>query len=143
MSVLADNPAPTYALAPAPAYVKEEVFPPQPFAYQYGVQDSYDNSYSKTETQDEGGNVDGEYSVALPDGRRETVKYHADANGYVSDVLYEGVAQYPDTVKSSYVPAPVPAYQPAPVPVYKPAPVYDAPATTPTPHSLDRSWISM
>ena len=72
VSVLADKPDPAYAPSPV-----EEVLPPQPFAYQYGVQDSYDNSYLKSESQDEGGNVDGEYSVALPDGRTQIVKYHA------------------------------------------------------------------
>jgi len=144
------------ALAQNPSYgppqVKEEVFPPQPFAYQYGVQDTYSGSnFGKTETQDEGGNVNGEYTIALPDGRTQIVKYRADGNGYVADVSFEGVAQYPDDVKPSYGPAPLPAYKPAPIATYQPAPVvsyqpapvvsyqpapvvsYEPPTTTTTP----------
>ena len=135
------------ALAQNPSYgppqVKEEVFPPQPFAYQYGVQDTYSGSnFGKTETQDEGGNVNGEYTIALPDGRTQIVKYRADGNGYVADVSFEGVAQYPDDVKPSYAPAPLPAYKPAPIVTYQPAPVvsyqpapvvaYEPPTTTTT-----------
>ena len=129
-SVLAQNPS--YG----PPQVKEEVFPPQPFAYQYGVQDTYSGSnYGKTETQDEAGNVNGEYTIALPDGRTQIVKYQADGNGYVADVSYEGVAQYPENVKPSYAPAPLPAYKPAPIVTYQPAPVvsYQPPTTTPAP----------
>jgi hypothetical protein len=41
--------------------------------------------------------------VALPDGRIQTVTYHADGNGYVADVQYQGQAVYPE-VKPVYVP---------------------------------------
>jgi hypothetical protein len=45
----------------------------------------------------------GQYFVALPDGRIQTVTYHADGNGYVADVQYQGQAVYPE-VKPVYVP---------------------------------------
>ena len=36
----------------------------------------------------------GQYFVSLPDGRLQTVTYHADANGYVADVQYTGEAVF-------------------------------------------------
>jgi hypothetical protein len=40
------------------------------FRRQYGVKDGYSGAdFDKTETQDAGGNVQGEYRVNLPDGR--------------------------------------------------------------------------
>ena len=44
------------------------------------------------ESREDHGAVSGEYRVALPDGRIQIVTYHADENGYVADVKYEGVA---------------------------------------------------
>merc|ERR1711862_1083752 len=45
------------------------------------------------------GVVEGSYSVNLPDGRIQHVKYHAnDYDGYVADVTYDGVASYANTV---------------------------------------------
>ena len=72
--------------------------PPRPFHYAYGVKDSYAGTdFDKKESQDKEGNVQGQYRVALPDGRTQTVTYHADHyNGFVSDVTYEGHAAYPD-----------------------------------------------
>ena len=116
---------PSYA--PKPAYGAEEVLPPQPFAYQYGVKDGYSGAdFDKTETQDQAGNVQGEYRVNLPDGRVQIVTYHADEyNGYVADVKYEGTPVYPPEPAGGYgapkvAYAPKPAYAPAPAP-YVPA----------------------
>merc|ERR1712106_1070702 len=70
------TPAPTYhapAVHAAPAYhapepvYKEE---PSPYQYEYGVHDEYSGaSFGAAETADGTGNVDGSYSVNLPDGR--------------------------------------------------------------------------
>merc|ERR1719432_246329 len=108
--------APIIAHAPvvhhaAPAYghpaVKEE---PAPYAYEYGVADDYSKAaFNAAETSDANGAVSGSYSVALPDGRTQHVKYTADHyNGYVADVSYEGVPVYPEA--KPYHPAPAPAY---------------------------------
>merc|ERR1739849_20719 len=99
------HPAPVIA-HPAPAYPEVE----EPYTYQYGVADDYSNArFNAAETADANGVVSGEYSVALPDGRTQIVKYTSDNyNGYVADVSYEGVPVYPEA--KPYVPAPAPAY---------------------------------
>merc|ERR1712038_670984 len=94
---------------------------PPKYAYDYAVKDDYSKSdYSHSESRD-GYKVSGEYRVALPDGRVQIVTYHADENGYVADVKYEGEATYPE-YKPAYHPAPAPAYHAAPAPAYAPAP---------------------
>ena len=67
-----------------------EKLPPKPFAYQYGVKDDYSGTtFDKAETQDDYGNVKGEYKVQLPDGRIQIVSYTADhTNGFIADVKY-------------------------------------------------------
>lgn len=128
-----DHPPPPPYRPPPPAYHQPgpykpvEKLPPKPFAYQYGVKDDYSGAaFSKSEGQDEYGAVQGSYTVALPDGRTQIVTYHADhEGGFVADVKYEGVAQYPPEPKGGYgqpkaYHPPPPAYKPAP-PVYKPA----------------------
>merc|ERR1712053_14455 len=94
--------APAYH-APAVAVVKEA---PEPYTYTYGVADDYSKAnFNAAETADANGVVGGSYSVSLPDGRTQHVKYTSDNyNGYVADVTYDGVAAYPDA----------PAYAPAP-----------------------------
>merc|ERR1712029_1310009 len=121
-------PPPAYKPAPykpAPHGYKPEKLPPQPFAYQYGVKDDYSGaSFDKSASQDPNGVVQGEYRVALPDGRTQIVTYSADhAGGFIADVKYEGTAVYPPAPKGGYGPAPAPKYAPAP-PKYAPAPVY-------------------
>ena len=101
-------PAPYHAPAPhhAPAHYDES---PKPYAFQYGVADTYSGAqFSAQETAD-GKAVAGSYQVALPDGRVQTVTYTADHyNGYVADVKYEGVPVYPEA--KPYHPAPAPGY---------------------------------
>ena len=107
-------PAPAYAPAPAPAYAPKPAYaaePWEPYTYEYGVKDDYSKAaFNAAESADAAGNVIGSYSVALPDGRIQTVKYTADNyNGYIADVSYEGVPVYPEV--KPYAPAP---YAPAP-----------------------------
>ena len=120
-AAFAAGPPPPYH--PAPVYGKGPVYEQTPpvYAYEYGVKDGYSGAdFAKNENQDASGNVAGSYVVHLPDGRVQTVTYTADHyNGYVADVKYEGVPQYPPEPKGGYGPHPAPAYKPAPV--YKPA----------------------
>merc|ERR1712106_1146592 len=97
--------APVTVAHAAPASYETE----KPCSYQYGVADDYSNSnFNAAENADAAGNVKGSYSVALPDGRIQTVKYTSDNyNGYVADVSYEGTPVYPPAA----VPVAAPAYQ--------------------------------
>ncbi|XP_046453863.1 cuticle protein 10.9-like [Daphnia pulex] len=107
---------------PEPAYKTPESYPPQPYSFDWAVNDapSY-NNYGHSEKSD-GNVVTGSYRVQLPDGRMQIVNYRADSNGYVADVKYEGEAKYPE-----YKAPASPAYQP-PAPA---APAYRAPAAAP------------
>merc|ERR1711988_1910734 len=71
-----------------------------PYTYNYGVADDYSKAaFSQTESSDGTGVVEGSYQVNLPDGRVQTVTYHAnDIDGYVAEVSYAGEAQYPEAV---------------------------------------------
>merc|ERR1712117_483210 len=94
-----------YKPAPAP-YKPEEKLPPQPYTYEYGIKDEYTGAaFTKTENQNEYGIVEGSYKVSLPDGRIQTVSYHADhEGGFVADVTYEGTPIYPDPPAGGYGP---------------------------------------
>eukprot|EP00094_Tigriopus_californicus_P010498 TCALIF_10126-PA protein Name:"Similar to Pclo Protein piccolo (Mus musculus)" AED:0.41 eAED:0.41 QI:270/0/0.5/1/1/1/2/0/282 len=113
------HPAPAYKPAPyhpAPAHGHGDEYETAP-AYQYGyaVADDYSGSnFAQNENRDNYA-TNGEYRVALPDGRTQIVSYSvADAySGYVADVRYEGEAKYePDQPahKNAYHPAPAPGY---------------------------------
>merc|ERR1712043_28188 len=119
--------APAYAPAPvaykpAPAY-KAETYPDEvsPYTFTYAVADDYSKANFNAEEQSDGAsNVAGSYSVALPDGRIQHVKYSSNGyDGYVADVTYEGTAVYPEA--KPYKAAP--AYH---APAYAPAPAYHA-----------------
>ncbi|XP_046657150.1 pro-resilin-like [Daphnia pulicaria] len=96
-------PAPAY---PAPAYGKSYDYAPQPYSFDWEVNDapSY-NNYGHSEKSD-GKVTTGSYRVALPDGRTQIVTYRADSYGYVADVKYEGVAKYPEYKPAAYYSAP-------------------------------------
>lgn len=121
---------PSSPYKPPPTGYKPEA---KPYEFAYGVQDPYQGlDFGQSEASD-GNAVEGTYSVQLPDGRKQTVKYLADHHqGFHADVSYHGEAQYPP--KSGYPPFTVkpsgyhsePVYKPEP-PVYKPQPVHKPP----------------
>ena len=128
------HPVPKPSYHPAPKY-NEPVYEPRPYEYAYGVKDEYTGTNFEAAESSDGNAVYGHYSVLLPDGRLQNVKYTADHyTGYVADVSYEGhaVPYQPALVKGGYHAAPVhkpaPVYHPAPVhkpaPIYHPAPVH-------------------
>ena len=91
--------APTlYHPAPkVPSYKPEPVYDtPAYYSYEYAVNDDYANTHFNANEARDGYATNGEYRVALPDGRTQVVKYSvADAySGYVADVSYEGQAVY-------------------------------------------------
>eukprot|EP00095_Tigriopus_kingsejongensis_P012288 maker-scaffold324_size206069-snap-gene-1.25 protein:Tk12288 transcript:maker-scaffold324_size206069-snap-gene-1.25-mRNA-1 annotation:"cuticle protein" len=122
------KPAPSPSYQPAPSSYKEPEYPDHEakYNYQYAVLDEYsNNNFAHSESRD-GYQTNGEYRVALPDGRTQIVTYTADENGYVADVKYDGEAQYPKYEPQSYKSepkgySPAPAYKPAPTPAYQPA----------------------
>ncbi|XP_037077184.1 cuticle protein 7-like, partial [Pollicipes pollicipes] len=93
-------------------------------AFDYSVDDYESGSKFAANENSDGKQTSGYYTVALPDGRVQTVKYTVDDYaGYNAEVTYEGEAQYPE--EPEYKAAPAPVYEAAPV--YKPAPVYQEP----------------
>merc|ERR1712002_1338822 len=90
------HPAPIL-VHPAPVHGHPGPDAPQVYSYEYGVADEYSGAnFGQNEARD-GYSTNGQYRVALPDGRTQVVTYNvADAySGYVADVKYEGVAAYP------------------------------------------------
>ena len=107
---------------------KEEA---RPFAFDYAVNDHYTGTNFARNEQSDGHNVQGYYSVALPDGRTQHVKYTADHyGGYNAEVTYDGEATFPE-----YHPSPAHKAAPYhPAPSYKPVPYHPAPSYKPTPY---------
>merc|ERR1712032_1044458 len=100
---------PVHKPAYAPAPYVEPKGKEEPYAFQYGVSDDYSKANFNAAESSDGNVVSGSYSVALPDGRIQHVKYTADHyNGYVAEVTYEGTPVYPEA--KPYAPAP--AYGP-------------------------------
>ncbi|XP_057375139.1 adhesive plaque matrix protein-like [Daphnia carinata] len=66
------------------------------YAFKFNVND-YGNEQSRSETH-ENSVTRGQYTVSLPDGRKQIVNYEADQNGYRAEVSYEpaGSNQYSD-----------------------------------------------
>ncbi|XP_037076399.1 cuticle protein 19-like [Pollicipes pollicipes] len=118
--------APKQAYSHGPSYHQPSYKEPDhydtPYQFDYAVHDHYSGAvFSQNENSDTK-NVNGYYSVNLPDGRTQHVKYFADHDGYGgynAEVTYSGEPHYEEH-KPSYHPAP--AYKPARS--YAPAPVY-------------------
>ncbi|XP_042865405.1 cuticle protein 8-like [Penaeus japonicus] len=111
-----DHPAPYHP--PPHVYHSEPHYPdvPPKYAYNYGIIDDYAGAnFGHSESRD-GYKTEGSYTVDLPDGRKQIVKYVDNGDGLVAEVTYEGEAQYPE-----HTPAYKPAYKPAP-PSYAPPP---------------------
>ena len=94
------NHAPVVHAAPMAKHVVGYAAPDQPksspYSYSYGVRG---NLFSQSESSSGRGDVEGSYQVNLPDGRQQTVNYHAnDIHGYVADVSYSRSAAYPKRV---------------------------------------------
>ncbi|KAF0307474.1 Warthog protein 6 [Amphibalanus amphitrite] len=118
---------PAYQPAYKPAYKPkgyghhDDYSEPRPYQFGYAVNDHYHGAvFSQNEQADAYGNVEGYYSVNLPDGRVQHVKYVANDYGNNAEVTYEGEAQYPQ-YKPAYQPAYKPAYPVHPAPAYQPA----------------------
>merc|ERR1712130_497764 len=88
--------APAYHAPVKAGYVADDLAEVSLYSYTYAVADDYSGAaFNQAENNDGTGVVDGSYSVNLPDGRIQTVKYHAnDYDGYVADVTYEGTPTY-------------------------------------------------
>merc|ERR1711892_1063547 len=96
LSVAAGAPAAQLIAAHPAGYAvaAPDLAEPPVYNYQYGVSDDYSGaSFQQSETRD-GYATSGSYTVALPDGRIQTVKYTGNGDGIIQDVTYEGVPQY-------------------------------------------------
>ena len=130
VSVFADSP-PSYH-----TYEEAKI----PYAYSYSVKDEYHGTDFNAAESSDGKIVEGQYSVLLPDGRRQNVKYAVDRyNGYIADVSYEGQKiAYPSSKPYKQGVHPHPAHKPQRIyyptttkSAYKPA-TTSAPSKTPT-----------
>jgi len=95
--------------------------PPKPYNYAYGVNDPYQGLDFGQNEESDGNAVQGSYTVQLPDGRKQIVKYVADHDtGFHAEVSYEGKAQYPPkSDKKPFVVETQKGY-----PEHEPAPLY-------------------
>jgi len=132
-----------------PATTYEQTRPLQ-YSFGYGVKDDYvtpgpitDLRFGHDETA-EPTVVNGCYSVLLPDGRTQTVRYTADPQGYggyVPTISYSTDGTGCNGQYAAPAPPPKVVYKPAPPPprrvVYRPAPTPPPPppptTTTPPP----------
>merc|ERR1719431_1944435 len=121
--------APQYA-APVVVKATSDLAEPPVYAYNYGVADDYSGAQFSQNEQRDGYVTSGSYSVALPDGRVQTVKYADNDDGVTQEVTYEGVT-------GNYGPAPVKVVAHAPVAVHHaPVAVHHAPIISHAPVAI-------
>ena len=86
---------PTKAYAKPPVYRKRNATTTaRPYSFSYDLVDVRGNDFGAAEESD-GRQVQGQYSVLLPDGRLQTVSYAVEGDsGFVADVQYEGEARF-------------------------------------------------
>merc|ERR1712106_1313299 len=102
VAVAAGAPAAQLIAAHPAGYAAPDLAEPPVYTYQYGVQDDYSgNNFQQTESRD-GYSTSGSYTVALPDGRVQTVNYVDNGDGIVQDVTYSGVPQYGPTAVAAH-----------------------------------------
>jgi len=81
---------------PYDSYEDVDDYQSRPYSYNFGVSDSYSGvDYNRAESRSDRGVTKGSYTVALPDGRIQTVSYVADDNGFHATVTYEGEPKFP------------------------------------------------
>merc|ERR1712003_137496 len=104
--VVVKTPVVSYAPAPKVAYkpyVDQYADEPAYYTYEYAVNDDYSKSAFDANESRQEYLTTGKYSVALPDGRIQTVTYTVDGGaGYVADVTYQGEAVYPPAPAGGY-----------------------------------------
>jgi len=78
------------------SYEELDDYQSRPYSYNFGVSDEYSGvDYNRAESRSDRGVTKGSYTVALPDGRIQTVSYVADDNGFHATVTYEGEPKFP------------------------------------------------
>ena len=134
VTLAADIHAPIHAPIHEPSYhpapYKEPEYAPPHYEYKYGVDayDGYSNpvQFGANEARD-GYATYGEYHVALPDGRLQTVTYKVDDaySGVVMDVKYSDYGKVHEVHGKGYHPEPVhkpivhaPIHEPIHAPIY-------------------------
>ncbi|XP_033215262.1 uncharacterized protein LOC117171766 [Belonocnema kinseyi] len=65
-----------------------DVTTPAKYDFEYSVNDEYGNDFGHKERRS-GDTTEGVYTVLLPDGRKQTVHYRADQNGFQPRISYE------------------------------------------------------
>ncbi|XP_057661659.1 pro-resilin-like [Diorhabda carinulata] len=80
----------------------EEESEPANYQFSYHVEDAASGNDFGHEEERQGDVAKGKYFVLLPDGRRQTVEYTADLDGYKPKVTYEQVGGYPSGGPNGY-----------------------------------------